>query len=105
MPTFDTKPFYAVTCDYPGCTNRDDSGEYQWWGEQEDAIDAALDGDWKIEDTEPRENARLFCEEHSHLPYTHWLSDENPGPMSSGDEEDGLVLTLPGGERVALRVL
>jgi hypothetical protein len=103
MVRFDEKTFYAVQCSYPECGNRDDGGEYQWWGEPEDAISAALDGDWRIEDTEPQVNARLFCEEHAHLPYTHWLSDEEE--THEATEEDGLVLTLPDGERVALRVL
>lgn len=97
-----SKLFYAVTCDYPGCDARDDGGEFLYWGEPEHAIEAAIEGQWMQEEPihDHHGERRLFC--YGHPEHIVWLSDEDPGPMTSGNEEDARILTLPDGERVVL---
>lgn len=95
-----SKAFYAAVCDYPGCDARDDGGEFTFWDDPQYAIDSAIDGGWLQEAQTDGAPLRLFCEGHAE--HIVWLSDEDPGPMTSGNEEDARILTLPGGERVVL---
>lgn len=102
--SFTTRTFYAATCDYPGCGRLEDGGDYTFWSEPEHAREGAIEGDWSEESTDSAKargnEQRLFCDGHGE--HIVWLSDEDPGPMTSGDEEDARVLTLPDGERVVL---
>lgn len=64
------KTFYGVECDWPDCGFiAGDEGEYQWWAEQDHAIEQAGEWDWWM----GADGAHHYCSGHPTL----WASDRD----------------------------
>lgn len=120
MSTF-SRPFFTVRCDWPGCTEVDDMGEFSAWADQNSAYESAYEGYWAVE-AEPKwrrwsepgaipailgEEPITICPDHR-AEHGYWLSDgpgdgypggSDPSPLA----EDAFVVVMPDGELVVMR--
>jgi hypothetical protein len=76
--------FYAVACDYPGCSyDTSDIGEYASWMDEGQAVDEWNDAD-NLTVHLPDGTTRHYCREH-----TMWNPDD--------ESDDPVILPLPEG--------
>lgn len=60
--TYQSKPFWWLTCDEPGCGVKSTEGsEYAAWDDKSQAVSDAIDSEWSATDDETLH----FCSEHS----------------------------------------
>jgi hypothetical protein len=65
------KTFHQVSCDYPGCREEAGGDDYSWHYDEDQAVQAALDGDWYVEnywivnDVKPEGPPVFLCPEHT----------------------------------------
>ena len=77
-----TQTFYAASCDLCGFVDRE--GDYVFWSSLEDAIEVAVDSDWKlIQGSNGR--SFLFCPDM--VTHFEWACDTGRACESCGSTE------------------
>jgi len=79
--------FYAIQCDYPGCTyDTSDLGEYSAWMHLSDAVEEWQSADMLIVKNGP-DDKRFYCDEH-----WMWSEDEDEMiPLPEGIEGEFIL--------------
>jgi hypothetical protein len=77
-----SRPYYWLTCDYPGCTARStDDSDYGAWEDTGQAADEAINAEWYVGELGD------YCSEHTVMSEEEDDLDPEPRPMGTSFEE------------------